>query len=437
MHKSELQGRRKKLMQKMGANSIAIMPAAPTLYRNRDIEYPYRQDSDFFYLTGFAEPHAVLVLAPHRKHGEFILFCRERDPLMETWNGPMAGIDGAKSLFGAHEAFPISEFEQMLPNLLQGKSQIFYSMGLHAEFDKKLVNAIQHIRNNARSGLSMPGAIVSLEKLIHEMRLIKSPAEIKKMRRAAEISAAAHVAAMRHCRPGMHEYEVQAVVENEFSRHACPVAYTSIVGGGKNACILHYVKNNEELNRQQLLLIDAGCEYDCYAADITRTFPVDGRFSAEQKALYNLVLKAQLAAIDKIKPGNHWNQPHEAAVKVLATGLIKLGLLKGTPAQVVKDESYRQFYMHRTGHWLGMDVHDVGDYKVNGKWRKFEPGMALTVEPGLYVAAGAAKVDKKWWNIGIRIEDDVVVTKDGCEILTHQVPKTVAEIESLMAGAAA
>jgi len=434
MQKSEFQRRRKILMQKMGKDSVAILPAAPLHYRNRDIEFPYRQDSDFYYLTGFAEPQAVLVLLPHRKQGEFVLFCRQRDPLMETWNGPMAGIDGAKADFGADEAFPIEKFDELFPNFLQGKSQVFYSMGLHAEFDKKLVAAIQQIRNSARSGVSTPAAIVSLENHIHEMRLIKSPDEIKKMRRAAAISVNAHIIAMKHCQPGIKEYEVQAALEHEFNRHACPTAYTSIVGGGKNGCILHYVKNNETLNAKELLLIDAGCEFDFYASDITRTFPVDGRFTEEQKLIYNLVLKAQLAAIAKIKPGNHWNQPHEAAVKTLAGGLVKLGLLKGTPDQVIKDESYREFYMHRTGHWLGMDVHDVGNYKVDGKWRRFEPGMALTVEPGLYIAAGNKKVAKKWWNIGIRIEDDVVVTKDGCEVLTSQLPKTVADIEALMGG---
>jgi len=432
MQTTEFQRRRKRLMQQMDANSIAVLPAAAHVLRNRDIEYPFRQDSDFFYLSGFDEPNAVLVLLPRRKQGEYILFCRERDPLMETWNGPMAGLEGAKAEFAADQAYPIAEFDKILPDLLQGKESIYFSLGLNPDFDKKLLAAIQLIRHHVRSGIAAPSAIISLENLIHEMRLIKSPSEIKNMRRAAEISATAHCKAMQHCKPGMKEYELQAVLESEFSRHACPPAYTSIVGGGKNACILHYIKNNENLNANELLLIDAGCEYDLYAADITRTFPVGGRFSEEQKAIYNLVLKAQLAAIAKIKPGNHWNQPHQAAVKTLTQGLIKLGLLKGSLAEALKTESYREFYMHRTGHWLGMDVHDVGNYKRNGQWRRFEPGMALTVEPGLYIAAGNKKVAKKWWNIGVRIEDDVVVTKTGCEVLTHQVPKSVAEIEALM-----
>ena len=303
---------------------------------------------------------------------------------------------------------------------------------MNEAYDRKLVAAIQQVRANARSGAATPGAIVSLEDLIHEARLIKSNDEIKTMRESAQIAARAHVIAMQHCKPGMKEYEVQAALETEFSRNACVPAYTSIVGGGKNACILHYIENRETLNSGDLLLIDAGCEHKYYASDITRTFPVGGIFSPEQKAIYNLVLKAQAAAIAQVKPGNHWNKPHEAAVKTLASGLIKLGLLKGKLSDVLKDESYREFYMHRTGHWLGMDVHDVGKYKIDGAWRKLEPGMALTVEPGIYIAAGNKKVPRQWWNIGVRIEDDVVVSKEGCEVLTRDVPKSVDDIESLM-----
>ena len=431
---TEFARRRKQLMRMMGQDAIAILPTAPERLRNRDVEYPYRCDSDFYYLTGFAEPEAVTVLVPGRPQGEFILFCRERDPLMETWNGRRAGTEGAVESFGADDAFPIDDIDDILPGLLESRERVFYTMGASAEFDTRVINWVREIRSRARTGVHAPDEFVALDHLVHDMRLYKSRSEIKQMRAAAKIAAAAHARAMRACRPGMMEYEIEAEYLHEFRRHGCEPAYGSIVGGGDNGCILHYRENNAELRDGDLLLIDAGAEYQYYASDITRTFPVNGRFSEPQKLLYELVLEAQLAAIAEVLPGNHWNAPHDAAVKVLTRGLVKLGLLKGRPAQLIKDGAYRRFYMHRTGHWLGMDVHDVGDYKVGEEWRVLEPGMALTVEPGLYIPTGSKGVAKKWQGIGIRIEDDVLVTRDGHEVLSKAAPKTVDEIETLMAG---
>jgi len=429
----EFSKRRKRLMQMMGKGAIAILPTAPVSIRNRDVEHPYRPDSDFYYLTGFKEPEAVAVLIPKRKHAEYILFCRERDPQAEIWNGRRAGLEGAKAIHGADDAFPITDIDEILPGLLENCERVFYTMGSDPHFDQRVIGWVNQLRGKARAGVHTPGEFVALDHLLHDMRLFKSREEVKIMKQAADISAQAHIRAMQACRPGMMEYEIEAEFVHHFHKHGCSTAYGSIVGGGANACILHYVDNDQPLQNGDLLLIDAGAEKDYYAADITRTFPVNGRFSTEQKSVYNLVLAAQHAAIDEVKPGNHWNQPHEAAVKVLTKGLVKLGLLKGSVTKLIKDQAYRQFYMHRTGQWLGMDVHDVGDYKVGDEWRVFEPGMVLTVEPGLYIAGGNKKVAKKWWDIGVRIEDDVLVTKSGCEILTSGVPKTVAEIEAIMA----
>ena len=427
--------RRRQLMRMMGRGAVAILPSASVKLRNRDAEYPFRQDSDFYYLTGFPEPDAVAVLVPGRKQAEYILFCRERDPDKETWNGRMAGIEGAIEQHGADDAFPISDIDDILPGLLENSERVYYTVGLDTEFDQRVFGWVNRIRERSRSGCRAPDEFVSLEHLLHDMRLFKSRAELSMMRRAARVTALAHKRAMQVCRPGMMEYEIEAELAHEFLRHGCNHAYQSIVGGGANGCILHYIDNNAELRDGDLLLIDAGAEYDHYAADVTRTFPVNGRFSPAQRALYDLVLDAQQAAIEQVRPGNHWNEPHMAAVKVLTRGLVRLGLLKGTPAKLVRDEAYRRFYMHRTGHWLGMDVHDVGDYKVGDAWRVLEPGMVMTVEPGLYIPAGMRGVAKKWWNIGIRIEDDVLVTRDGCEVLTRAIPKQADEIEHLMEAA--
>lgn len=437
MDKKEFARRRAQLMHMMGDSTVAILPAAPMRLRNRDVEYAYRQDSDFHYLTGFPEPQAVAVLIPGRKHGEFVLFCRERDRDAEIWNGLRAGQDGAVRDYGADDSFPIEDIDDILPGMLENKQRVFYTMGTHPDFDQRLIGWVNRLRKQARAGIHTPGEFVSLDHLLHDMRLIKSTHEIQLMKQAAKISAEAHRRAMQSCRPGMKEYQIEAEIMHTFLQHgARSSAYGSIVGGGPNGCILHYTDNNDTLKDGDLLLIDAGAEYQCYAADITRTFPVNGKYSLAQRQLYEIALEAQQAAIEQIRPGKHWNEPHEAAVEVIADGLVKLGLIKGPTRKAIKEETYRKFYMHRTGHWLGMDVHDVGDYKVGGEWRVFEPGMTLTVEPGIYIPAGYRGVPKKWWNIGIRIEDDVLVTKSGCEVLTKGVPKDPAEVEDLMSLAA-
>jgi len=434
MDQKEFARRRKQLMHMMGADAIAILPTNPERPRNRDVDYPFRPDSDFFYLTGFPEPEAVAVLAPGRPHGEYLLFCRDRDLEKEIWNGRRAGPEGAVERFGADDAFPISDIDDILPGLLESRERVFYNMGAAPEFDQRLIGWVNGLRSQSRAGKQAPDEFVSLEHFVHDMRLYKSRAEVKVMRQAANIAARAHKRAMQACRPGMMEYELEAEFLHEFRKAGGEPAYPSIVGGGENACILHYTENNAELNKGELVLIDAGVEHECYASDITRCFPVGGRFSKAQRAVYELVLDAQLAAIEEVYPGSTWNAPHDAAVKVLTRGLVKLGLLKGRTPTLVKEHAYRKFYMHRTGHWLGMDVHDVGDYKVGDAWRVLEPGMVLTVEPGLYIAAGTKGVARKWWNIGVRIEDDVLVTRDGHDVLSKNVPKTVDEIESLMAG---
>ena len=434
MNAKEFAKRRKQLMHMMGTGAIAILPTAPVRLRNRDVEYAYRHDSDFYYLTGFPEPEAVAVFIPGRKQGEYILFCRERDPEMETWNGRRAGQEGACEQYGADDAFPFTDIDEILPGLLENCGRVFYTMGSHPEFDQSVMAWVNQIRQKSRAGIETPREFVALDHLLHEMRLFKSPAEIKTMRRAAQISAAAHRRAMQNCRPGLMEHQIEAELRYEFTRSgSIAPAYNPIVGGGANACILHYTENNAELNDGELLLIDAGAEFDSYAGDITRTFPINGQFNSAQRDIYELVLAAQLAAIAKVRPGNDWNAPHEAAVHVLTQGMLKLGLLKGKLAALIKAQAYRRFYMHRTGHWLGMDVHDVGSYKVGEAWRMLEPGMVLTVEPGLYIPAGSKGVAKKWWNIGVRIEDDVLVTRDGCDVLSKDAPKTVKDIESLMA----
>lgn len=433
--RKEFAARRRQLMQQMDGG-IAIVPTNPHHTRNRDTEFPFRPHSDFQYLTGFAEPQAVAVLIPGRAQGEFVLFCRERDPAKETWTGRRAGLEGARAQYGADDAFPITDLDDIMPGLLENRGRVFYSLGEHGEFDQRVLGWVNGLRARVRAGIHVPSEFVDLGHLLHDMRLFKSAAELKLMRRAADISAEAHCRAMRACRPGMMEFQIEAELRHEFIRHGARLpAYEPIVGGGANGCILHYVENNARLNDGELLLIDAGCELDCYAADITRTFPVNGRFSPQQKALYEIVLEAQRAAIDKVRPGNHWNEPHEAAVRVLTAGLLSLGILEGELDQLIADEAYRPMYMHRTGHWLGMDVHDVGEYKLGDAWRVFEPGMVTTVEPGLYIAAGTPGVDRQWWDIGIRIEDNVAVTRRGYEITTGGVPKTVAEIEALMANA--
>jgi Xaa-Pro aminopeptidase len=430
----EFAERRRKLMERMAPDSIAILPAAPERVRNRDVLHPFRQDSDFQYLTGFGEPEAVLALIPGREHGEAVLFCKERNPEKELWDGFLVGQDGAIEQYGLDDAFPITDIDDILPGMIEGRSRVYYPLGKDPAFDTRVMDWVKTIRSKVRAGAHPPGEFVALEHLLHDLRLYKSAAEVKVMAKAGKISAEAHRRAMKRARRGGFEYQLEAELIHTFMEHgARDTAYPSIVGSGANACILHYIENSAPLKEGDLVLIDAGCELECYASDITRTFPVSGKFSDEQKALYEVVLAAQYAAIDAVKPGNHWNQPHEAALNVLTQGLIDLGLLSGTVEEAIEAGAYRPFFMHRTGHWLGMDVHDVGDYKIGDAWRQLEPGMALTVEPGLYVAPDNTNVDEKWRGIGIRIEDDVVVTKDGCRILTDDVPKTISEIEALMA----
>ena len=438
INRQEFARRRQELMGVMGPNSIAILPAAPEHIRNRDVEYPYRPNSDFWYLTGFEEPEAVMVLMPGREHGEYVMFCRERDRTMEIWNGYRSGPEGVVNDFDADDAFPIGDIDEILPGLLEGRERVYYDLGMDAEFDRRLMGWVNSIRERVRSGAQPPGEFVALAHHLHDMRLFKSAAEIKLMRKAASISAGAHVRAMQAVKPGMMEYQLEAEYIHEFMRHGSrSPAYPSIVGGGGNGCILHYIDNRQKLNDGDLVLVDAGCELEMYASDITRTFPVNGTFSKPQQALYELVLASQYAAIEATHPDNHWNVPHEQVVNILTQGLLDLGLLKGEFNELVETEGYRRFFMHRTGHWLGLDVHDVGDYRVQDQWRQLEPGMALTVEPGLYVAPDDDTVDEQWRGIGIRIEDDVVVTKDGCEVLTHEVPKDVADIEKVMKAARA
>ncbi|WP_313290240.1 Xaa-Pro aminopeptidase [Stutzerimonas nitrititolerans] len=434
--KSEYARRRQTLMARMEPNSIAILPAAPMYIRNRDVEHVYRQDSDFQYLSGFPEPEAVIALIPGREHGEYVLFCRERDPERELWDGLRAGQDGAIAHYGADDAFPIGDIDDILPGLIEGRERVYYAIGTNETFDHQLMEWIKMIRSKARQGAQPPSEFVALDHLLHDMRLYKSANEVKVMRHAAEISARAHVNAMRASRAGLREYHLEAELDYEFRKGGAKMpAYGSIVAAGKNACILHYRENDAALEDGDLVLIDAGCEIDCYASDITRTFPVNGKFSHEQKAIYELVLAANEEAFKHIAPGKHWNEAHEATVRVITAGLVELGLLEGDVEELIAAEAHKAFYMHRAGHWLGLDVHDVGDYKIGGEWRVLEPGMAMTVEPGIYIAADNQDVARKWRGIGVRIEDDVVVTKTGCEILTSGVPKAVAEIEALMAGA--
>jgi len=434
MSKNVYQRRRNELINQISDNDIVIVPTARVKSRNGDVDFQFRPDSDFYYLTGFAEPEAVAVIIPGRERGEFIIFCREKDPLREMWDGRRAGLEGVVEHFGADDAFPISDMNDILPGLMEEREKIYTPVGRYPDFDRKLLSWINKIKKDSRSGKHAPYELVDLNHLLHEQRLIKRQDEIAVMRKAGKMSAQGHKRAMQVCRPGMFEYQVQAEMECEFRKGGSHYnAYPSIVAGGENACILHYTENTGELNSGDLLLIDAGAEYQCYASDISRTFPVNGKFSAEQRALYDIVLAAQEAAFEKCAIGYSWNEPHEAAVNTIAQGLIDEGLLSGTLEQVLETTSYTQFYMHRTGHWLGMDVHDVGDYHVEETWRDLEVGMVFTVEPGIYVAP-ADNVDARWHNIGIRVEDNVLIRKDGYENLTISAPKTPDDIEMVMAG---
>jgi Xaa-Pro aminopeptidase len=436
MNPAEFAKRRRQLMRMIGRGGVGILPTALPRQRSRDVDYAYRPDSDFFYVTGFPEPEAIAVLAPGRPQGEFVLFCRERDPQRETWDGERAGTEGAVVLHGADDAFPIGDVDEILPGIIESADRIFYTMGAQPEFDARVIGWVTALRSRGGSGRHAPDEFVALDHLLHDLRLYKSRAELATMRRAAAVAVSAHRRAMAATRPGLHEYEIEAELHHEFRRHGMQPSYLPIVGSGPNACTLHYTANSRLLEDGDLLLVDAGCEHECYASDVTRTWPVNGRFKPAQRAVYEIVLAAHEAALRAIVPGNHWNDPHDAAVTVIARGLKKLGILDGTLPAIVRSGAYREFFMHRTGHWLGMDVHDVGDYKVGDQWRVLEPGMVMTVEPGIYVPAGTPGVPRRWQGIGVRIEDDVAVTADGHEVLTAGLPRDPDEIERLVGNAA-
>ena len=435
---ADFQERRDRLAEEMGPHSIAIIATSAVAMRNRDADYKFRADSSFFYLTGFAEPEAVAVIETFESIDEgytYSLFCRERNRDLEIWNGYRAGVDGAVDEYEADEAYAIDLLDQEIIEKLLNKQKLFYRIGQQAEFDARVSQWIAEADAQQRRGNGSPAHVIQLDRLLDEMRLHKSAKEIELMQIAANISSEAHIRAMQTVKPDMMEYALEAELNYIFGQNGCVPAYNSIVGGGANGCILHYVENNQVLKDGDLVLIDAACEYQLYASDITRTFPVNGKFSPEQKALYEVVLKAQLAAIDAVQVGNSYKEPHHVAVRILVQGLLDLGLMQGDLDQIIKSERFNQFYMHGTGHWLGMDVHDVGSYKAEGDWRNYEAGMVVTIEPGLYIAPDDETVDVKWRGIGIRIEDDVVATAQGPLVLTKNVVKSVADIEALMATA--
>ncbi len=433
---ADFAARRQKLIAALPQDAVVVIASAPEKIRSRDTDYPYRQDSDFYYLTGFEEPDAVLVLRAGDETSQQF-FCRPRDRAREIWDGYRLGPEGAEQVMGLSPALPINELDARLPQLIAGARQVFYALGQSPVWEQRVMGLINQLRSQSRSGVKAPEALCDLGPLLHEQRLLKSPAEIDLMRASAAIAMDAHRRAMRTCRPGLWEYQLEAEILHHFAmagaRHP---AYNTIVGGGANACVLHYIQNNQPLIAGDLVLIDAGCEYGYYASDITRTFPVSGRFNPQQAALYDLVIAAQQAAIAVIRPGTPWNQPHDESVRVLTQGLVDLGLLCGEVETLIATEAYKRFYMHRVGHWLGMDVHDVGAYKTHGQWRPLQAGMVMTVEPGLYVAADDDSVGPEWRGIGIRVEDDVLVTDAGCELLTAGLIRTRAEIEAYMAAPA-
>jgi len=419
-------------MHMAGEDAVVLVAAAPERLRNADAAWPYRQDSDFQYLAGFPEPDAVLALLPGRKHGEVVLFCRERDAHHERWHGESIGTERAVSDHGMDDAFPIDDIDDILPGMIEGRARVYCHFGSEPQFDAQLLAWMRRLRQ-LRGGGVVPKEFVALGHLLHDLRLFKSPAELKLMRASAGIAAEAHLAAMRVALPGRYEYEVEAELQRAMRLRGAVAAFPPIVAGGVNACTMHYTANRAPLREGELLLVDAGAEVDCYASDISRTYPVGGRWSREQRALYDIVLTAQLAAIDEVRPGRPFNAAHQAAVQVITEGLCALGLLHEDPETAIATGSYRHFFPAKTGHWLGMDVHDVGDYRVDGEPRELEPGMVVTVEPGIYVPPGDRNVPERWRGIGIRIEDDVAVTRRGHEVLTSDIPKEPDAIEALLA----
>lgn len=424
--------RRRQLMSMVGEGALVILRSATARVRNSDVLYPFRQDSDFLYLSGFREPDAMLVLLPEGKGGKSILFCRERDPAKEMWDGAMVGTERAVDEYGFDLAIPIEKADETLRELLHDRVRVYYDLGRDVEFDQRLITWLNEFRGHSRRDFHAPEEIVDLGHLLHEMRLFKSRGELSAMRKAGRISAGAQVRAMKACRPGMSESEIHAELVHEYMINQCEPAYPPIVGGGVNACVLHYISNNQPLRDGDLLLIDAGCEYDGYASDITRTFPVNGKFSDAQKELYDVVLRAQEQAIEAVRDGVQWDDIHDVAVEALTDGLLDLGILKGDREEAIEKGLFENYYLHKTGHWLGLDTHDVGDYQVDGHSRALEPGMVLTIEPGIYIRQDDERVDKRWRGLGVRIEDDILVTRDEPEILTNRVPKAIDEIENLM-----
>ncbi len=422
------------MMRMAGEDSIIILQAAPARIRNNDVHYPYRQDSDFLYLTGFREHDALLVMIPDDGDGKSMLFCRNRDPEREMWDGRMVGLEGAVSEYGMDESYDIKEAETRLRALLQDRDRIFHDLGRDPLFDQRLIGWLNEFRGEARKTYHAPEEIHALDHMLHDMRLYKSREELSAMKRAAKIAIEAHELAMQICEPGMNEADIHASLLHTFTRHECETSYVPIVGGGENGCVLHYIANNAKLNDGDLLLIDAGAEYDGYASDITRTFPVNGKFSSEQRDLYEVVLAAQAAAMAKAHAGNQWQAIHDAAVRVATEGMIDLGILKNSLEEELETDGYKKFYVHNTGHWLGLDVHDVGEYTIDGHSRELEPGMVLTIEPGIYIPPSEKNVSKVWRGMGIRIEDNVAITKDAPKILTGGLVKTPDDVEALMAG---
>jgi Xaa-Pro aminopeptidase len=428
----EFARRRRQLMKMAGPDAVVIIATAPERMRNADAAWPYRQDSDFHYLSGFPEPDAVLALLPGRQHGEAVLFCRERDAEHERWHGESIGTERAVADYSMDDAFPIDDIEDILPGMIEGRGRVYCHFGREPQFDAQLLGWMRRLRQ-LRGGGVVPKEFVALGHLLHDLRLYKSRAELKLMRASAAIAAEAHLAAMAIARAGRHEYEVEAEVLRVMRSRGAVAAFPPIIAGGVNACTMHYQANRALLKNGDMLLIDAGAELECYASDISRSFPISGRYSREQRALYDIVLTAQLAAIDEVLPGRAYNTAHDVAVHVITEGLCALGLLKSDPTEAIAEGTYKRFFPAKTSHWLGLDVHDVGDYRVDGESRLLEPGMVLTVEPGIYIAPDDTSVPEAWRGIGIRIEDDVTVTRDGNEVLTDGVPKDPASIEALLA----
>ena len=433
--KNNFSERRLQLSNKVLDDSAIIVASALVKSRISDTDYAYRQDSNFYYLSGYEEPDSLILIRPNHDKEKFIIFCRDRDPLREQWDGFRTGQDGAIQEYQADNSYSINSIDQMMPELLAGVKNIYFSMSAPCGVDLKISQWVEDIRKNTRAGAEPPHNLLSLDSILHEMRLIKEDHEMDLMKQAADITTEAHIRAMQAVTPGMYEYQLEAEYLYAFNKNgARSPAYNSIVGGGNNSCILHYVENNAELKDGDLVLVDAGCEYKYYASDVTRTFPVNGKFSPEQKEIYSIVLEAHKQSMEQAKPGNKWNLMHEKSVEVIVEGLLDLGLLKGTKDQVIENGDYSKFYMHRIGHWLGMDVHDVGGYKQDGDWRDLEKGMVMTIEPGIYILDSLEDVDDKWKGIGVRIEDDIVVTESGFEVLTPNVPRTIEEVEHTVQG---